>query len=334
MNMKRTRKAVVAVLLMSLAILYFGCKKVENNSGDVKVTTITPRDITQTTAVCGCDVTVTGNLIVTEAGICWGTESNPTVEDTHISAQWNGLIVRILTDLEPNTKYYVRAYALQGTTYYYGDEKSFITKNDNGGGIIINDCSYVDLDLPSGTLWAECNVGAATPEESGCYFAWGETQPKTIYDLDTYLYISDENTYTKYCTDSNFGPNGFVDNIITLEPGDDAATVIWGDEWRTPTSEDWIELFMNTTSTWTIENGVRGRRFTSKNRSSIFLPAAGRRWDDEFYETGNCGTYWSSSLFTESPNCAWDFNFNSNRYYMDCGGRYLGLTVRPVRSAR
>ena len=58
---------------------------------------------------------------------------------------------------------------------------------------------YIDLGLPSGTLWATCNVGANSPEEYGDYFAWGETTPKTIYDWSTYQYGSSSSTLTKYC---------------------------------------------------------------------------------------------------------------------------------------
>ena len=74
-----------------------------------------------------------------------------------------------------------------------------------------NGHDYVDLGLRSGTLWATCNVGADNPEEYGDYFAWGETQSKTIYDWSTYAYSNgDYNQLTKYCTQSDFGFNGFT----------------------------------------------------------------------------------------------------------------------------
>ena len=51
---------------------------------------------------------------------------------------------------------------------------------------VINDHEYVDLGLPSGVLWATCNVGASNPEECGCYYAWGETVEKANYSWSTY----------------------------------------------------------------------------------------------------------------------------------------------------
>lgn len=329
----------IALMLVSLAIISMGCKKVENHSHSVvlELTTISPYDITQTSAVCGCRVTVSENVSLAELGVCWGQESNLTVESAHLfTTSWNEPFTCSLDGLEPNTKYYVRAYALQGVTYFYGDEKSFTTDSNGGGGGGGADdgYTYVDLGLPSGLLWAECNVGAINPEDYGSYFAWGETQPKDFYDWSNYKYGSDDNMLTKYCTNSEYGLNGFVDSLFTLEPEDDAATIVWGSDWRTPIQEEWLELMENTTSEWTTENGVNGRRFTAPNGNSIFLPAAGRRKSDGFSEVGNYGTYWSSSLFTYGPDLVPNFNFYSEWGLMSFGARYIGLTVRPVRSAR
>ena len=106
---------------------------------------------------------------------------------------------------------------------------------------------WVDLGLPSGTLWATCNVGADNPEDYGDYFAWGETEPKVIYNWSTYKWCNGSvNTMTKYCTDSGYGT---VDNKTELDPADDAATVNWGTSWRMPTLEQLDELL--TKCTWT-----------------------------------------------------------------------------------
>ena len=205
----------------------------------------------------------------------------------------------------------------------------------SGGGGATEEFTYVDLGLPSGLLWAECNVGATVPEEYGSYFAWGETQPKDFYDWINYKYGTDWNLITKYCTDQELGLNCFVDNLVTLEPEDDAATVAWGDGWRIPTKEEWNELNENTNAGWTTVNGVNGRRFVASNGNSIFLPAAGRRWAHEFYDVGNYGNYWSSSLYSSGAYFSWSINFYSNWWpSVDCKARYLGFTVRPVRSAR
>ena len=97
---------------------------------------------------------------------------------------------------------------------------------------IANGHEYVDLGLPSGTLWATCNVGASKPEDYGGYFAWGETNPKNVYDWTTYkLCRGTDRTLTKYCNDSYYGYNGFTDNLNTLQSNDDAATANWGIGW-------------------------------------------------------------------------------------------------------
>ena len=90
---------------------------------------------------------------------------------------------------------------------------------------------YVDLGLPSGTLWATCNVGASKPEEYGDYYAWGETEPKEVYDWSTYRWCNGGRTsLTKYNTKSSYG---IVDNKTELELEDDAAYVNWGPSWHT-----------------------------------------------------------------------------------------------------
>ena len=122
----------------------------------------------------------------------------------------------------------------------------------NGGGHYNGNYEYVDLGLPSGTLWATFNLGADAPEGYGDYFAWGETQPKRTYSWSNYKFYkgtiwSEEwggNVYlfTKYCCNPLFGYEGFTDTLTTLLPEDDAATVKWGSEWRMPTLEECKEL--------------------------------------------------------------------------------------------
>ena len=192
---------------------------------------------------------------------------------------------------------------------------------------------WVDLGLPNGLLWATRNVGATSPEDYGDYFAWGETTTKSVYDWTTYIYCNgDYNQLTKYCSRSDFGYNGFTDNLTILQPGDDAATANYGG--RTPTIEEWQELINNTTAQWTTRNGVNGRLFTSSNGNSLFLPAAGYRWDSSLNFAGNRGFYWSSSLDTDDPSRARIFGFLSTFQGVNRGNRDDGLSVRAVRSAQ
>ena len=192
---------------------------------------------------------------------------------------------------------------------------------------------WVDLGLPSGLLWAACNVGASSPEDYGDYVAWGETQSKDIYNWSTYQYGSDYNKLTKYCYNANYGLDGYTDNLRTLEPGDDAAMVRQGGGARTPTQSDWQELMANTTCKWTVWNGVYGCRFTAANGNAIFLPAAGYRSYTVTLDAGSYGDYWSSTLGTDNPGNAWKFFCGSNRLNMNAVSRSYGFSVRAVRAA-
>jgi len=213
---------------------------------------------------------------------------------------------------------------------------------NNGGNNESNDTlveyEYVDLGLPSGTLWATCNVGANAPEDCGDYFAWGETAPKEVYDWSSYKYggiVNELFAMTKYCTNSSCGlDDGFVDNLTVLEPTDDAATANWGTDWRMPTKEEWKELFLKTTCVWTTQNGVDGRLLTGVNGNSIFLPATGFRIDGELIGPG-LGIYWSSSLHTDFNERGWSFHFEGDNCHV-CGTyeRNRGQVVRAVWVAR
>jgi len=191
---------------------------------------------------------------------------------------------------------------------------------------------YVDLGLPSGLLWATSNVGTFIPEGYGDYFAWGETTPKdTTYNWQTYQHGMGGGL-TKYCSNSHDGYHGFTDNLTTLLPEDDAATANWGNGWRMPTDAEFEELFNNTTVTWTQQGGVNGCLFTATNGNSIFLPAAGYRWNYELDEFGEVCDYWSSSLQMDYQYDARLFYSYSNSVsqmgYVD---RTYGQSVRPVR---
>ena len=211
--------------------------------------------------------------------------------------------------------------ATQGFTLYTNDPDSH---------------EYVDLGLPSGTLWATCNIGADNPEDYGDYFAWGETSGyksgKTTFNWSTYKYCNGSyTTMTKYCNKSGYGT---VDNKTELELSDDAAYVNWGANWRMPSDDQFTELINSsyTTSTWTTQNGVYGRKITSKsNGNSLFLPAAGYRSGTSLTDAGSYGDYWSRTLDTSFPYLAYCLYSDSSGIRTGDGSRYIGFSVRPVR---
>lgn len=195
--------------------------------------------------------------------------------------------------------------------------------------------AFVDLGLPSGTLWATMNVGATSPEDYGDYFAWGETtgynDGKTNFEWSTYQYCNgSDTTMTKYCYDSSYGYNGFTDTLTELLPEDDAATVNWGAGWRMPSYDQQIELRENCAWTWTQLNGVNGYDVVGSNGNSIFLPATGHFTGSWYGATGEQAYYWSRTLSENNPSAARVMYFNDPWVVWYRPGRYEGLSVRAV----
>ena len=214
----------------------------------------------------------------------------------------------------------------------------------------------VNLGLPSGVKWASFNLGASKPEEYGDYYAWGETEPYyseghsqdspcsswrsrtnpaiSGYNWSSYKWCNGSSTsLTKYNTSSEYGST--VDNKMVLEADDEAdddvAHVKLGDSWRMPTDAEWTELRNNCTWTWTTQNGIKGYKVTSKkNGASIFLPAAGIRDGTDLSYVGSDGYYWSSSLDTGHPDCAYLVSFFGGDVKGYSVWRYYGNSVRPV----
>ncbi len=219
--------------------------------------------------------------------------------------------------------------------------KAVITATANGGSGVSATCSvvvmlpntdtkeYVDLGLPSGTLWATCNVGASSPEECGDYFAWGETASRSIYSWRTYFDAvngSSEN-FNKYYNDGG---------MTELLPEDDAATANWGSKWQMPSHDQIVELCddNSTESEWTTLNGVKGMLIKSKTHGftgrSIFLPAAGYFDEEMLCSAGLEGYYWSRSLDKTMSWGAYSQRFDMNEFSWGSTNRFCGNLVRPV----
>ena len=233
--------------------------------------------------------------------------------------------VTSFTGLQKDKTYHVRpTVTVMGYTIEASPLASFKIEKDEEG-------DWVDLGLPSGTIWATRNVGASAPEDYGDYFAWGETEPKSVYNWDTYKWCNGNYyTFTKYCTNSGYGYNGFVDNKTELDPSDDAACAHYPGG-RMPSLVQIQELCDNCTWTWTQRNGVNGQLVTGPNGNTMFLPAAGHRWYESLNSVGSHGDYWSRTLDSGVPNYAYNQRFYSGLVYWDYYYRYYGFPVRAVR---
>lgn len=179
---------------------------------------------------------------------------------------------------------------------------------------------FVDLALPSGLLWADKNVGASTPYEHGLYFSWGNVighAEGSGYDFSDAVYAET--------------PGAALTGNIPVNGTYDLARHNMGSPCRLPTVGEFQELNSNCDSEWTDEDGVAGRRFTSRNNgNSIFFPASGDYSGTSLYNRGSHGYYWSSSCISET--LAYLLSFNSGgvtpayNYY-----RRLGFTARAVQ---
>ena len=196
--------------------------------------------------------------------------------------------------------------------------------------IVYREGGYEYVDLGLSVKWAKCNVGAEKETDAGLYFAWGETTGYTASQVGTdkqfswseYKYGNSSSNLTKY---------NQSDGKTVLESTDDAASQIMGGDWRMPTDAEFQELIDKTTNEWTQVDGVNGRKFTGSNGNSIFIPAAGRCYDDSVNDVGGHGGVWSSSLDTSGSGNVWYLDFTSGDYGMDYDDRFIGWSVRGVR---
>ena len=218
-----------------------------------------------------------------------------------------------------------------------GESSSSVSGTENG-------YDYVDLGLS--VKWATCNVGADSVHHYGNYYAWGEVEPKEVYDWSTYKFmdsnINDWNGVNKYTiadgqTDGVWydSEGNFIgDKKTILNPEDDAAFVNMGGSWRMPTYDEIEELKTKCTWTWTDNyngTGVVGRIVTSKtNDNHIFLPFAGYRSDSDLNYARVYGRYWSISLDKYYVDFAYSCYISSGWVDWSEDYRYFGLSVRAV----
>lgn len=215
------------------------------------------------------------------------------------------------------------------------------------------------IDLGLKVYWAECNLGASSPEDYGDFYAWGEIipyyteghsqdspctnwrersdHPITGYNWASYLWCNGTySTLTKYNNDE---VRGTVDGKLSLKDydyEDDAARAALDKPWRMPTDEDFEELIANCSAEWITLNGVYGCKFTSNvegyKEKWIFFPAAGSREDDQLGAEGVFGYYWSSVLDEDNPLGPWYLYFDHGTVSVSSpgNGRTMGIPIRPV----
>ena len=219
----------------------------------------------------------------------------------------------------------------------------------------------IDLGLPSGLLWADRNVGASTPEETGLFFQWGDTQGytaeqvgkgegKKAFSLGDYKFSVDGSS-------SNFSKYNATDVKTVLDLEDDSVRANMGGNWRMPTFEECKELCLNTDIylvptegeevkgtaqeqsgsviiNWesNTQGTLKGVKFYKKGdkQTFMFVPAGGDAYDGSVLGVGQCGFLWSSSLYSSGVRSAWFFDFISDSGDFYIVNRFDGLPVRGV----
>ena len=193
-----------------------------------------------------------------------------------------------------------------------------------------------------GPYWAECNVGATSPEESGYYFWWGDT---VGYKRENDAWVASDGSTSGFSFESGNVPTYGKDNEALLSEGwigstgnlaaaHDAATAHLGAPWRMPTDAEFAALTNNCTTTWITTNGVSGRLVTGKGAfadRSIFLPAAGYGFGSNLYDLGSWGSYWSSTPDSDNPGFTWFLDFAPDVIERYSDFRDGGWPVRHVR---
>ena len=184
----------------------------------------------------------------------------------------------------------------------------------------INGYEFVDLGLPSGLLWATCNIGADSPEDIGDYYSWGETETKSTYAWSTY----------KWCRGSSNSITKYNELNCELKSGDDVASVKWGGTWRMPTKKEMDELSYNCRWQATTQNGIKGILVVGKNNKSIFLPYSGWYSGKSTKNVGKSGGIWSKTNGWSVIYNAVSLVFDSSSHKSGNSDRAQGFPVRPV----
>ena len=259
------------------------------------------------------DVMATGITVTENNGVKeFESEQNITITASDDSENWMGPMLgeipaRIRGKISGSQLYCTISLTVTGL-----GEVNIVFGTDPAGGVSgsINGHEYVDLGLPSGLKWATCNIGADNYLGEGNWYSWGELYTKEWYTQDS-------------CTTSNLEISDISGN-----PEYDVARYMWGDEWRMPTNEEYLELLENCKLEWVMVDNIVGYRVTGPNGNYIFLPASGYRMNNAFYSRNIRGYYWTSTSTGNEEGIK--LGFGNNRVMFEREQRYCGLSVRPV----
>ena len=199
-----------------------------------------------------------------------------------------------------------------------------------GSGLYSNGFPYVDLGLPSGTLWADMNIGANDKTDHGLYFAFGDTKVHdSSYEFrwSNYPWYDDARDTLKYYS---------KDGLTELYPEDDAARQVLGGSWMVPSTEQFLELLdeRNCTCRYVETDGYAGQLFTSvRNGNQLFLPVCGMICCGREYGLRTDGNYWTRNRNPDDDHGAFIYTFdNCDSGHVLNNSRECGCSIRAVMS--
>ena len=237
-------------------------------------------------------------------GITYSTGTGNAMRLIEVAADGEHRVV--LSGLQDHTTYAYQAFVMWEGKTVRGEKAEFTTLERNRAAD-----ADLCVDMGLSVKWAKCNLGARAAEESGYYFAWGETAPKNTYVLENSL--TAEASLSSIAGDAQY----------------DAATANWGEGACLPTQNEMSELVNNCTTEWTELNGIKGRLLTSKiNGNTLFLPAPGCRGDASLFLEGQGGYYWGANAYADG--LAYSLDLSGIFFGRDWSCRDYGHTIRPV----
>ena len=362
--MKRQIRLFTTVMVCMAMALCVSCKKDDNEPGGgntgggtqtvATVTTGVVTEITKTTAVCGGEVKSENGWAVTERGVCWGVEPNPTPSDNcTVDGDGIGKFTSVITGLIPGTTYYVRAYAKNAAGTGFGAERSFTTLENGGGGggrFSVSPTTTVEF-APGNLYWDgsafrfeanQWSSASAWDANHVSNFFWSKTASVAYVSSYSDSGASTSDVFFTNATETTANPNFHVS-------GETAGT------WRTLSKAEcnfllnsranasslraWKELDGGTHKGLVIlPDGTDVSVMSSITKTSalatcgaVFLPAAGYRDGTDVYNVGSSGYYWSSTPDEGYEGSAYSMYFSSGGVSSDYVLRYFGFAVRLVR---
>lgn len=331
--MKKQNNLIYPSLLMGLFLVFANSCDKENDeiTGQQHVpvlVTTEVTDISQTTATAGGIITLDGGEPVTARGVCWGTTESPTISDSKTEEGTDAIsFTSSLTNLKPNTKYYVRAYAANSEGMGYGCSVSFTTQV--GGD---NKSSFTDPR--DGNIYQTVTIGKQVWMVENLRYLPSVVGAETASLTTPYYYVYDyygTNLEDAKAT-ANYETYGVLYNW-------EAAKAACPAGWHLPSHAEWIEL-----SEYLGGTSVAGGKLKESGTANWFCPnlhatnetgftalPGGYRDYGGFSGIGRNGNFWSATESRDDGvwnlSMAYDY---SKLFISEWGSKESGFYVRCV----